>query len=327
MYNNETKLQEKFISLLREKIPHRLANSLMEILPLEKEAIYRRLRGDVHFSFVEMATLSTRLGISLDGIANIVSPYRSQCYTLHIRDYNEFKPIDLNMSHNYIKAINTAADEPNSEIGIAANMLTLHIGLLHLPIYRVYLLKWRYQYGKTPTNKLSYAATQVPEAEKKTYKQYLDAVKRIKYTFFIWDKSFIISLINDITYFYNIRIISREEVDMLKQEIYHLLDTLEYYADEGEFDTGNKVETYISNLNFDTTYTYLSSDSISISMNSVYSLAAFTSLERHACDEMKNWLAGLKKSATLISGTAQYDKIMFFSKQREILDKEFIIED
>jgi hypothetical protein len=327
MYNNEKKLQEKFIFLLKEKIPRHLANTLMEMLPLEKEAIYRRLRGEVAFSFFEMATLSSSLSISLDNIAEIASPYRSQWYHLHIRDYCEFKPIDLNMSYNYIKAIIAAAGDPNSEFGIAANMIPLHIGLLHLPVYRIYLLKWRYQSGKTPRNKLSYSDIRVPEAEKKTYQQYLDAVRKIKYTFFIWDNSFFLSLINDINYFYNVRMITRTEMQMLKLEMFRLLDTLEHFADEGQFDTGNKVETYVSDLDFDSTYTYLSSDNMSICMNSVYSLGAFTSLEKEACEEMKNWVLGLKKSSVLISGAAQYDKIMFFEKQREMLEKHFVIDE
>jgi hypothetical protein len=325
MYSDEKKLQDKFIALLKDKIPRHLAGRLMEMLPLEKEAVYRRLRGEVPFSFFEMATLSSSLSLSLDNVADIVSPYRSRWYHLHVRDYYEYKPIDMNMSNNYIKAIYLAADDPNSEFGIAANVLPLHIALLHIPLYRVYLLKWRYQFGKVPQSNLSYADIREPEAEKKTYQQYLAAVKRVRRTFFIWDNSFILSLINDINYFHNIRMISRSEMQMLKREIYRLLDTLEHFADEGQYDTGNKVETYVSDLDFDTTYTYLSSENISISMNSVYSLGAFTSLEKEACEGMKNWVLGLKKSSVLISGAAQYAKIMFFEKQKELLEKRFVI--
>lgn len=323
--NEWQKLQEKFIVLLNEKIPKHLTNTLLEILPLERVAIYRRLRGEVPFTFAEMATLSAHLGISLDYIANIKSPYRSQWYQLHVRNYNEFKPIDLNMSHNYIQAINMAADSPDSEFGIAANMLPLHISLLHPPIYKLYLLKWRYQFGATPKHLLNYSNLEVPAEEVGTYQQYLEAVKKIKHTFFIWDSSFLLSLINDINYFYNIRLIGREEIDLLKQEIIGMLDTLEHYADSGQFDsTGNEIKTYVSNLNFEASYSYLSAENISISMSSAYCLGAFTSLEKDACEEMKRWLWGLKKSSILISGAAQQDKILFFEKQREMLEKNLL---
>jgi hypothetical protein len=326
MYSKkEDKLQEEFIALLKERIPNHLINRLMDILPLEKEAVYRRLRGNVPFSFFEIATLSAYLGLSLDPIVNTISPYRSQLYQLHVRNYSEFTPVDLNMSLNYINAINMAAESPRSEFGIAANMLPLHISLLHLPIYRIYILKWRYQFGTAPRNLLSYSGIQVPEEEEETYSGYLEAVKRIKYTFFIWDSSFLTSLINDVNYFFSIRIINREEMDMLRQEMFNMLDTLEYYVNEGQFtETGNKVETYVSNLNFGTTYSYLCSDNLSISMSSAYSLGAFTSLEREACKEMKKWVAGLKKSSNLISGAALQDKIRFFDKQRDLLEKNLL---
>lgn len=325
-HTKEKKLQAKFISLIKEKIPGQQVNTLMEILPLTKEAVYRRLRGDVPFSFVEMATLSAYLGISLDSVAETVSIYRSQWYKLHIRDYDEFASIDLNMSHNFVKAINIAADDPDSEFGIAANMLPLHISLLHFPVYRIYLLKWKYQFGKTPKNELKYSDIHVPEAEKETYRLYLDAIKKIKYTYFIWDSSFLISLINDINYFHSIYLINQEEMHMLKQEISQLLDTLEYYTDYEKFErTGNKVETYVSSLNFETTYTYLISNNVSIGMSNAFCLGAFTSLDKEACEKMKKWIWGLKKSSTLISGAAQRDKILFFEKQRNVLGKNFIV--
>lgn len=325
MDDKEQILQNKFVTVLKQKIPMHLARTLMDILPLEKEAIYRRLRGEVSFSFVEMATISTYLGISLDNIANKISPYRSQCYQLHVRNYSDIKSIDLNMSYEYIKAINIASESPDSEFGIAANTLPLHISLLHNPLYRVYLLKWWYQSGKIPGESLVYSNVQMPEPEKKTYQDFIDAVSRVKYTFFIWDKSFFMSLINDINYFYSIRIISPEDIVMLREEMSRLLDTLEHFADSGIFETtGNRVETYISNINFDTTYSYLYSDNVHISMSNAYSLGAFTTLDKDACVDMKNWIMGLKRSSTLISGAAQHEKIMFFEKQREYLEKEFI---
>lgn len=332
MYNYEKILQERFVSLLKEKNPRGLVNVLMEIVPLEKEAIYRRLRGEVPFSFVEVATIAAKLSISLDNMSDIVSPYRSKGYHLHIRDYHDLKPVDLNMSREFIKTIHRAAEDPNSEFGIAAHIIPLHIGVIHPPIYRIYWLKWRCQFGKISNEKaagnpLKYSNIIIPAEEKKAFRLYLEAVKQIKNTFFIWDKYFIRSLVNDINYFYQIRLVTRDELLMLRNELFSLVNTLEQLADYGEFDTGNRVETYVSDLIFDTTYIYLSSEFVSISMSSVYFLGAFTSLEKDACRDMINWVQGLKRSSTLISGVSQYDKIIFFEKQREIIDKGFVIND
>lgn len=327
MYEKEKNTQEKFISLLKEKIPRHLIATLKEMLSLEKEAIYRRLKGEVSFSFIEMAKLSAHLGISLDHLVGIASPYGTQCHQLYTRDYDEFKQVDLDIGYKYIEAINIAAESSNSEFGVAANILPFHISFLHIPIYRIYWLKWRYQFGTKSKNQLSYSAIQVPESEKKSYQLYLDVVQKIKYTFFIWDSSFFMSLINDINYFNKIGLINREEMQMLKIEMSNLLDTIEHFVNEGKFkETGNKVETYISCLDFENTCTYLYSENIFLSMNNAYNLGAFTSIEKEACENMKKWVEGLKRSSNLISGAALFEKIMFFKKQREILENNFIIQ-
>ena len=60
----------ELISTMREVTPKEgnLANILMDILCMSKEAIYRRLRGEVAFTFSEVAIIAGQLGISLDKI-------------------------------------------------------------------------------------------------------------------------------------------------------------------------------------------------------------------------------------------------------------------
>jgi len=327
MFHNWEELQEQYLTLLKKRVPKNLANVLMDILPLGKEAIYRRLRYEVPFTFAEIMTISSHLGVSLDNMAAIVSPYRAQSFQLHVRDYNRFTPVDLYMSESYIKVINQAADNPYSEFGIAANTLPLHISLQHIPLYRIYLLKWRYQFGISNEKSLNYSDIHVPMEEEETYAEYLKAIRRIKYTYFIWDTTFLMSLINDINYFHSVSLIDKENMYMLKQELGHLLNTLESYTDRGTFKgSDNKVEIYISSLNFDTTYSYLTSGDICVSMSHVYGLGAYTSLEKEACDIMKKWIQGLKKTSTLISNASQIDRVKYFKHQRSLLELHFNID-
>lgn len=59
-----------FLEAVRNKIQHRSVptNQLVELLDIDKVAVYRRLRGEVPFSFREIALLSQELGISLDAL-------------------------------------------------------------------------------------------------------------------------------------------------------------------------------------------------------------------------------------------------------------------
>ena len=55
-------IYEKFISAIREKMPHKatLTNALVDLLCIEREAVYRRMRGDVAFSFAEIAAIDRK---------------------------------------------------------------------------------------------------------------------------------------------------------------------------------------------------------------------------------------------------------------------------
>jgi hypothetical protein len=319
MYPKESILQERFILLLKEKIPNNLVKTITELLPLEKEAIYRRLRGEVPFSFYEIAVLTTNFHIPMNDVVNTVSPFEISWYCLYHRDYSMLTESALKMAEDFSIAIRRAAEDPNSEYGLAANIFPLHLSLLHYPIYRVYLLKWLYLFGKIPKSGLTYSDAQVPEAEMKNHQQALDSFKQVGNTFIILDRVIFNSLINDINFFYNIRMINKEEMEMLYHEISSLINTLENYADYGRYDTGNTIEIYVSDIAFDCSYSYLIGEKEVFSVTSAYVLPGYVSLERKICNEMKDWIQRLKKNSTLISGAGQYAKITFFEKQRELL--------
>lgn len=61
---------KELINQMKERIPpgHNLANYLTDTLYMGKEAVYRRLRGEVAFTFDEIAVISHNLGISIDQI-------------------------------------------------------------------------------------------------------------------------------------------------------------------------------------------------------------------------------------------------------------------
>ena len=60
----------ELITVMKERVPHgqNLASILADILCMGKEAVYRRLRGEVSFSIEEIAVISSKLGISIDQV-------------------------------------------------------------------------------------------------------------------------------------------------------------------------------------------------------------------------------------------------------------------
>jgi len=70
MSKEEKNWYDIFIDLIYNKYPkkHILVQELMGLLIIEREAVYRRLRGDVIFTAHEVAKISMAWDISLDDI-------------------------------------------------------------------------------------------------------------------------------------------------------------------------------------------------------------------------------------------------------------------
>ena len=68
-------LNTNLIEAAKEKFPAKgqLANILMDTLYMGKEAIYRRLRGEVPFTFQEAAIISKELGIPWTELPELAS--------------------------------------------------------------------------------------------------------------------------------------------------------------------------------------------------------------------------------------------------------------
>ena len=112
------------IEAMKEKLPLKgqLADMLMDTLYIGKEAVYRRLRGEVPFTLQESALISRKLGISLDKIIGL-SFKSNAMFNINIVDYDDPFESYYNILEKYVSLINTMPDDPNSVMGTSANII------------------------------------------------------------------------------------------------------------------------------------------------------------------------------------------------------------
>lgn len=105
----------------------------------------------------------------------------------------------------------------------------------------------------------------------------------------------------------------------MKEDLLNLLDDLEKYAAKGKFNTGTNLQVYISNVNFDSTYTYLTSPTGNISMYRLYTINSIITHDPAVYQYTIDFIQSMKKYSTLISESAEMQRIQFFNKQRELI--------
>ncbi|MDR0680546.1 MAG: hypothetical protein LBG15_01660 [Dysgonamonadaceae bacterium] len=306
---------------IRKKIPQnsKLVNKLVDILYIEKEAVYRRLRREVPFTFQEIVILSKQLGISLDYIMEIDS-HKKRSFQLKLIEYMNPCEIDYSMIQDYVNIIQNSKNKTATETGVVSNILpqTLYSGFKL--ISKFYIFKWHYHYDY---NRIKpFHEMIVPERISNLFTDNYIESKNIFDTSYILDSLIIQNLVNDIKYFNSIRLIKKDDVVLIKEELIRFVDYLEAIATDGYFkETKNKVQIYISNINIDTNYTYLNTPNYKLSMIWTFILTSTISMDIKTFNIIKNWFWSIIRNSTLITITGEKERILFFETQRKIIEE------
>ena len=317
MITNE--LNTGLVNAVKEKLPSKdnLANALMDILYIGKEAIYRRLRGEVPFTLTEAAVISRKLGISLDKMIG-VSFRDNAVFDMNI--VSSEKPFEAYYSilEKQVDLFRSVKEDETSEIGTSSNIIPQTLSLKYNMLSKFRLFKWMYQNENIKCK--HFEEMEIPQKMVEKQKEYSDLVSHIHSVDYIWDNMIFSHLVNDIQYFCSIHLITDEDKDMLKEELFLLIDEMEELSARGKSKAGNDVKIYISNINFEATYSYLDTSSTQLSLIRIYSINSITTQDQEMFRGLKEWIQSLKKFSTLISESGEMQRIQFFKQQREIID-------
>lgn len=144
---NTDVLNTNLIEVMKEKIPDgvNLANTLMDILYIGKEAVYRRLRGEVPFTLNEASIISKKLGVSLDQIVGI-SYTNNAMFDLNLLHYSDPIKTYYKILDHYLELFESLRDDPTSELSTASNMIPQTYYLKYDSLSKFRLFKWMYQH-------------------------------------------------------------------------------------------------------------------------------------------------------------------------------------
>lgn len=323
MLDNKMKAEElhqNFLNVIKSAIPQgdNLATTLADILCLGKEAIYRRLRGDVPFSFSEVSAISRSLNISLD---NVIGTSVPSAAIFHIDKNDYLYPDDQHYASflDCTKGFSIIASDPVSKIGYSGNSFPHTVIMRYEEILKFSTFKWMYQ--QKPLDLVEpYDKIEIEDKLMNLHSKYGNLLMKIKNSVYILDNMVFSYLINDIKYFYSARLISKEVVQKLKKELITLLEELEDILTKGKFNTGNKVQIYISSLNIPTSFTYVESTTFYFTTVQVFILNGLISYDREIFNEIKNMMKAQQRFSTLISETGEVQRVQFLKKQRSIIN-------
>ena len=319
MENN--KWYDCFLEALYKKYPQKsqLTEALMDLLSIEREAVYRRLRNDVIFPASEIIKIASTWNISLDEILGINSPQIQSFKLLTLQYVNPTKQ-ELDEIQKMVNFIDVFSTFPNAEFMEVVNILpkSLTVGFPH--IARYYIFRWMYQYSNDE-NVLPLSQVIYLDKIRQLGLAYYDKIKKVPIVNYIWDCMLFNYLVSDIKYFISIYLITEDEKQLIKNDLYALLDYMSEVSSKGCFpETGNSVNLYISQINIDTNYSYLYSDTVKMSRIRAFVKYEISSTDEELTTNFRNWMNLKKRTSVQISGVDERRRIEFFMQQRQLID-------
>ena len=317
--NNQ--LQDNLISVIRERVPKKqnLATYLADKLVLGRESVYRRLRGEIYFTFDEIATLSLDLGFSID---NIVGTKKTEnaLFNIHMLHSDNYFDIYVNKMLEYGEMFREMRKRPNAEVRVSINTLPYYFHIMHENLSRFRIYKWLHQNQKIGTNE-KFETFKLPEKVLETHRIFNQDIQRLPDVTVIMDNNIFWSASKDIEYFHKRGLLSDEDVEILKEELLAIVDMLEKAATDGFSRSGSKVSIYHSSVDLEASYLHFESDDWHFAQVRVFSISAIDSFDDRLCHIQKEWIDSLKKYSVLISGSGEIQRFEYMNKQRGYINK------
>lgn len=151
--------------------------------------------------------------------------------------------------------------------------------------------------------------------------EYVQSVQLVPQSHVIFDGSAFMHWVNAIRAFRAMHLISDQSVALLKEELFELVKDSEKMAGEGEYENGNRVNFYLSEVDLEASYAYISSERYKVAGIALFSLNSMHTFDPMMYEYVKKWVRNQRRFASLISGTGELSRIHHFKRQREILGR------
>lgn len=312
-------IHEELIDVLKDHTQEgeNTVDVLTDIIPISKEAAYRRLRGDIQFTLEEAVLIVEKTGISLDKILNIdkkgqyvfhaQSIFSEDPYEKYCRQMQELTSIYVHVKK-----------DPDAMMYFAGNSLLALFYMSYEMTNKYAFLKWLYHMPNVNGVPTRLKDIVIPDKVINIQRKLLQEIDQTNYCLII-DKNVVSSFIKEIQYFVAAGLIMPEEVAVLKQEIALMLDRIEATAISSCSSTGKQRILYICNSYLEGNYSVLRGMGTEVAFIYLYDINQFNCYDTRLYKNQMSWIESIIGFSTLISGCGILPRIQFLTRQREKL--------
>ena len=320
--NDGFQFQEKFVAQLKSLIAPNisLADELADLLNVSTDSIYRRLRCQSGFSFDEVATISKKFGVSVDGLLAADSLQVNFNFNPMFEEKSNFGKY-LKWFSDYLTQL---AAIPGTRIIYAADDVPLfrHFNYSNLSAFKSFywskaVLNSEFFQGKKFNPDI--VPQEIIDINKKTYNAY-SQINSIE----IWTEETLISSLKQVEFFWESDLCENSDQALLvTDEMRQMMDELKTNCEnsyKNDPNTRGQFMLYNSEVMIGNNQVLIEPGDSKMGQRVFLGHNTFNSISTYNASfvkETKLWMENLTKKSLLLSGTAEKQRAKFFKKMED----------
>ena len=313
-------VQEIVVKKIRESIPEgvNLTVYLSDLLNIGRESVYRRIRGEINFTFEEVVILSQNLGFSIDNLVGIKKDTNA-LFNIHMLQKLDYYDIYVNKMLEYGRLFRETSEQMSTKARISINTLPYFFHINYEALSKLRIYKWLYQNQKIKPG-FKYSEFILPKKVLDAHQAFFHDLQVIPHITMIMDNDVFWSVTKDIEYFWKRNLLSDDDLVVLRKELHKIVDALENMATEGVCRNGVKVEMYVSAVDLEASYLHYEYGDGQFAQVRIFSISGIDSFDPGICKIQKEWMESQKRYCVLISESGEMQRFEYMNKQREYID-------
>ena len=317
--DNLKELQLNFFQKIKETLPPNasLVNEVADILNINSDSAYRRIRGEKSLDLDEIFNLSNKFNLSIDELFNTKT--QGDSLLCRVIDANEISFEEyLKHLHDNLSKIHILNNP--SIIYFAKDIPIFHHFLFpSLAAFKIFF--WSKTLIQLPEFKdHKFKLDEIDKSTLEMGKRVLNLYQKIP-SVEIWNEETINSAMRQIEYYFTVGVIqNRADAIKLCDDFNSLLDHLNNQAEQGcKFLPGIQ-PCFTDNFKLYQNEVILGDNSICVTSESLKTvfltfnvLSMMVSSEKDFCEKIENYLNTMMKKSTLISRDSEKERTRFFN--------------
>jgi len=296
------------------------------ILQISSKSVYRRIKGEIPFTVTETIKLARELKFSIDEIVhnkpsgkidfvlqadNPDSPLESfHSFLLDFFDFN-VKLYNVNSGMSYL----------------ALNHIPLEYCVFWDNMFRFYYFNWMHRNSKSRF-KQRYSEIIIPADIISMKEQIRDlflngkvATKNFQNTTML-AADYINPFIMEVQHYYRVNLLDEAEMELIKQDLYTMLDFMEVQLYEGSVQAGAPLDSYILDQSLNVSSRFVRYDNSTTSHIMIFGMNTIqiNNSEYFSKIHMR-WFESMKKYGALITRSNEVLQARFLKTQRDYIDR------